>query len=131
MPVKNLPPTDITAKHYKSIAYEMLAASWLLNDGWETYLPLVDRGMKTDLIIANGINFYRIQIKSVDTNDECFVVENKWNGAAIDYVVYFSRQGNWGYITPPFPENCRKLNSPGHVRFHQHPKNFTKAFAMA
>ncbi|PLW69524.1 hypothetical protein C0039_07565 [Pseudohalioglobus lutimaris] len=131
MPVKNLPPKDTTASHYKSISYETLAASWLLNDGWETYLPLVDHGMKTDLIIADGNNFYRIQIKSVDTNDECFVVDNKWSKSAIDYVVFFSRQGDWGYITPPFPEDQRKLNSPGHIRFHQHPKNFTKAFAMA
>ena len=131
MPVKNLPPKDTTAKHYKSISYETLAASWLLNDGWETYLPLVDHGMKTDLLIADGNNFYRIQIKSVNSNDESFVVENRWNDAAIDYVVFFSRQGDWGYITPPFREKCRKLISRGHVRFHQHQKNFTKAFAMA
>ena len=131
MPVKNLPPKDTAAKHYKSISYETLAASWLLNDGWETYLPLVDHGMKTDLIIADGNNFYRIQIKSVDSNDEGFVVENRWDDAAIDYVVFFSRQGDWGYITPPFQEKYRKLNSPGHVRFHQHQKNFTKAFAKA
>jgi hypothetical protein len=131
MPVKNLPLKDGTAKHYKSISYETLAASWLLNDGWETYLPLVDHGMKTDLVIADGNDFYRIQIKSVDTNNESFMVENKWNEAAIDFVVYFSRQGDWGYIAPPFAEDCRPLNSPGHIRFHQHPKNFTKAFAMA
>jgi hypothetical protein len=131
MPVKNLPPKDTAAKHYKSISYETLAASWLLNDGWETYLPLVDHGMKTDLIIADGNNFYRIQIKSVDTNDECSLVGNGWKEADIDYVVFFSRQGDWGYITPPFTEDRRKLNSPGHIRFHQHPKNFTKAFAMA
>jgi hypothetical protein len=131
MPVKYLPPTDTTAKHYKSIAYETLAASWFLNDGWETYVPLVDHGMKTDLIIADGKHFYRIQVKSVDTNDESVVVENKWNKAEIDYVIYFSRQGDWGYITPPFREDRRKLNSPGHIRFHQHPKTFTKAFGKA
>ncbi len=87
--------------------------------------------MKTDVVIADGKNFYRIQVKSVDTNDECTLVENKWNDAAIDYVVYFSRQGDWGYITPPFSEDVRELNAPGHIRFHQHPKNFAKAFKRA
>ena len=55
-------------------------------------------------------------------------VENKWGNAKIDYVIYFSRKGDWGYITPPFREVRKRLNSKGHVRFHQRLKHFTKAF---
>ena len=46
----------------------------------------------------------------------------------IDYVIYFSRTGQWGYITPAFTENRRRLNSPGHIRFHNHQNNFLKAW---
>ena len=106
MPVKNLPPKDTAAKHYKSISYETLAASWLLNDGWETYLPLVDHGMKTDLIIADGNSFYRIQIKSVDSKDESIVVENRWNDAAIDYVVFFRGKGIGATLLPRSRKNA-------------------------
>ena len=50
--------------------------------------------------------------------------------AKIDYVIYFSRGGNWGDITPAFRQQRKRLNAKGHVRFHQPPKNFTKAFQL-
>jgi hypothetical protein len=83
---------------------------------------------KTDLVIVDDENFYRIQVKSVQTYNESVRIDNKWQGARIDYVVYFSTVGEWGYITPAFAEASRPLNAPGHVRFHKHPTNFLKAF---
>lgn len=130
MPVRNSTPANQSLQHYKSLSYETLAASWLLNDGWDVFLPMIDHGLKTDFVISDGDDFYRIQIKSIESNDESIVVENKWGNAKIDYVIYFSRTGDWGYITPPFRQNRRRLNTIGHVRFHQHPKNFVKAFKL-
>ena len=130
MPVKNAAPALSSIKHYKSLSYETLAASWLLNDGWDVFLPMIDHGQKTDVVISDGQVFYRIQIKSVETNDEATQVDNKWGEVSIDYVIYFSRQGNWGYITRPFKQKRKRLNAPGHVRFHQHQKNFVKAFQL-
>lgn len=130
MPVKNSCPKSQSLQHYKNISYETLAASWLLNDGWDVFMPMIDHGLKTDFVISDGDTFYRIQVKSIVSDDESTVVENKWGKASIDYVIYFSRTGNWGYITPPFKQNRKRLNSTGHIRFHQHPKNFVKAFNL-
>jgi len=128
MPIKNANRTEPALNHYKHISYETLAASWLTEDGWEVFMPLVDHDKKTDLLIADDDNFYRIQVKAINSLDEGFTVENKWEGKDIDYVIYFSMQGSWGYITKPFKTKHAKLNSDGHVRFHQHPTNFLKAF---
>lgn len=131
MPVKNSIIKEKTLAAHKQLSYENLVAAWLLSDGWEVLIPAIDHGKKTDLVAADDSNFYRIQVKSVESNDESFKVENKWKGAKIDYVIYFSRAGEWGYITPAFNENRKRLNSPDHIRFHKHPTNFLKAFREA
>ncbi|MGF1721837.1 hypothetical protein L4D20_17555 [Vibrio kyushuensis] len=130
MPVKTLHTSSEAKKHYKSISYETLLASWLLHDGWEVFMPMIDHGMKTDVLISDGNKFYRIQVKSVECFDENTVVTDQWQNAQIDYVIYFSRCSNWGYIAPPF-KGKRRVNHSEHVRFHQHPKNFLKAFSRA
>jgi hypothetical protein len=130
MPIKNSCPKTESLQHYKSISYETLAASWLLNDGWDVFLPMIDHGLKTDFVITDGDTFYRIQVKSISGDEEAITVQNKWGDAMIDYVIYFARNGDWGYITPPFKQNAKRLNSKGHIRFHQHQKNFVKAFNL-
>ncbi|MDI5830154.1 group I intron-associated PD-(D/E)XK endonuclease [Shewanella xiamenensis] len=129
MPIKQIETAPKTAQFFKSVSYETLAASWLQADGWEVFMPLTDHGSKTDLLISDGRQFYRIQVKSLQTNDENTEVEAQWPKHKIDYVLYFSRVGNWGYITPPFQGRV-KLNRKGHIRFHQHPKNFNTMFAQ-
>ena len=130
MPIKQTQANPETAKFYKSISYETLAASWFQMDGWEVFLPMADHGSKTDLVISDGTQFYRIQVKSLDTHEENVIVQSQWDGVDIDYVLYFSRYGQWGYITQPFTGKV-KLNRKGHWRFHQHPKAFRTAFAKA
>lgn len=129
MPIKNVIRTPDASQYYKNVSFETLAASWFSGDGWEVLMPLVDHGMKTDLVIADQSNYYRIQIKTTDAVNEDVMVENKWGDVKIDFIIYFSRTSSWGYIAPPFNESRKRLNSKGHVRFHQHPKNFLKAFA--
>lgn len=131
MPVKNFPQKESYARHYHNLSFESLCASWLLADGWDVFSPLIDHGSKTDLLISDGSNYYRIQVKSVDTADEDVVVENKWKDAPIDYVIYFSKQRDWGYVAKPFRQKLKRLDSADHIRFHQHPKNFIKAFRKA
>ncbi len=131
MPVKNAPQKESHARHYHNHSFESLCASWLLADGWDVFSPLIDHGSKTDILISDGSNYYRIQIKTVNTADESTVVENKWDDAPIDYVIYFSKQKEWGYIAKPFRQRLKRLNSPDHLRFHQHPKNFIKVFRKA
>lgn len=128
MPVLNAAIKQTTLAAHKQLSYEQLLSAWLSGVGWEVLIPVIDHGKKTDLVIADDFNFYRIQVKSIQTDNESVRIDNKWQGAKIDYVVYFSTLGEWGYITPAFSEASRPLNSPGHIRFHTHPANFLKAF---
>ena len=130
MPVKSQYPHSESIKHYKSISYETLLASWLLQDGWEVFMPMIDHGMKTDVLISDGVEFYRIQVKSLECSDENTIVTEQWHGANIDYVIYFSRCARWGYIALPF-KGKRRVNHSGHLRFHQDPVNFCKVFKRA
>lgn len=128
MPVRNACLKAPTLAAHKQLSYENLVSAWLLSDGWEVLIPAIDHGKKTDIVIADDSRFFRIQVKSIESHDDSILVENKWKGAKIDYVIYFSRTAEWGYITPAFEENHKRLNAPGHVRFYKHPTNFLKAF---
>ena len=90
MPVlnANLKATTLAAHH--QLSFEQQVCAWLSSAGWEVLVPLVDHGRKTDLVIADDADYYRIQVKSVQTHDPHVRVENKWQGARLDYVVYFS-----------------------------------------
>lgn len=128
MPVKNSAIKQQTLAAHEQLSYESLVASWLMSDGWEVLIPAIDHGKKTDLVIADDTKYYRIQVKSIESNNTSIRVENRWKGAKIDYVIFFSRAGDWGYILPAFQESSKRLNSEGHIRFHVHRKNFLKAF---
>ncbi|WP_026349546.1 group I intron-associated PD-(D/E)XK endonuclease [Arsukibacterium perlucidum] len=131
MPLKtSLLPSE-HQRQYQNHSFENLAASMFMADGWEVFQPFLDHGRKTDLLISDGQIFYRIQIKSLNTTDESFVVKNLWSNTdtQIDYVVYFSQKGNWGYIIKPFCCEQKRLNAAGGQRFHKHLKHFSQAFA--
>ena len=128
MPVKNAHRTVPALQHYKQVSFETLAASWFTFDGWEVFFPIIDHDMKTDLLVSDGNNFYRIQVKTIESHNESHVVENRWGDAKIDFVIYFSRTENWGYILKPFNQRRKRLNSAGGIRFHQKPEHFIKAF---
>jgi hypothetical protein len=128
MPIKNSNIKQQSLAVHKQMSYENLVTAWLLSDGWEVLVPAIDHGKKTDLVVADDTNYYRIQVKTVESSDDMIKVENKWKGSKIDYVIYFSRTAEWGYIAPAFNENRKRLNSPDHIRFHNHQTNFLKAF---
>ncbi len=128
MPVRNAEINQATLAAHKQLSFETQLAAWLLGDGWEVFFPAIDHGMKTDLLVADANRFYRIQVKSLRSKNEDITVANMWAGVQIDYVVYFSVTGEWGYITPAFLEERRPLKSPDHIRFCKHPTNFLKAF---
>ncbi|WP_026958888.1 group I intron-associated PD-(D/E)XK endonuclease [Aliagarivorans taiwanensis] len=128
MPKRSIVRTPPADKYYQNVSFETLTASWLTCDGWEVFMPITDHDMKTDLIALDGRTLYRIQVKAIDTHDESVLVENRWGSADIDYVIFFSKVGNWGYITKPFDEARKPLNSIGHIRFHKDRKPFIKAF---
>lgn len=60
----------------------------------DVFMPMVDYGLKTEVVVSDSDEFYRIQVKAIVSDDEGTVVENKWGKASIDYVICFSRTGN-------------------------------------
>jgi hypothetical protein len=132
MPIKNVSISANTLAAHQQLSFETLVGAWLLGDGWEVFYPAIDHGAKTDLVVGYNKLFYRIQVKSIESAEEDIKVENKWKGVDIDYVVYFSRQGDWGYVAPAFKQNRKRINAPEHRRFQKtNQMEFLAAFERA
>lgn len=112
----------------KQTSYESTVVSWLMKDGWQVFTPILDHGHKTDILISDGPNYHRIQIKTVEAARENHIVKNRWKDSNCDVVVFFARNSTWGYVTPAFVEEERPLNHQSHQRFDQSAKDFLKAF---
>ena len=127
MPSRTTQTLSGTHQALKNTSFEITVASWLMNDGWQVFQPLLDHGHQTDILISDGPNFYRIQVKTVEASGGDHKVPCQWSNN-IDCVVYFARNSNWGYVAPAFESRCRRLNHPEHVRFDQDKNSFLKAF---
>ena len=57
-----------------------MAVSWLMQDGWQVFLPTADHGHSTDILISDGPNFFRIQIKTIREANKHHVVQSCWQG---------------------------------------------------
>ncbi|MGB5438419.1 MAG: hypothetical protein WBN90_02040 [Gammaproteobacteria bacterium] len=112
----------------KNSSFESRVISWLMQDGWQIFTPILDNGHQTDLLISDGPNYYRIQVKTIDAKSDEQYVENRWKESNVDCVIFFARNSNWGYVTPAFTQNRKKLNADGHIKFQQSKKEFLKAF---
>ena len=94
-----------------------MVISWLMYDGWQVFTPILDNGHQTDILISDGPNYYRIQIKTVEASGEDHIVDNKWEDSNVNYVIYFARNSTWGFIAPAFTDKKRALNHDEHLRF--------------
>ena len=128
MPRRLTATKSATHKVLKNVSFESMVISWLMQDGWQVFIPILDNGHQTDMLISDGPNYYRVQVKTVEATGEDHVVQNRWKDGNVDVVVFFARNSTWGYVMPAFKENQRKLNSEGHQRFNQSKKEFLKAF---
>lgn len=126
MPRRQTPTKLGTHKALKNTSFEIIVLSWLMQDGWQVFMPVLDHGHSTDLLISDGPNYYRIQVKTIDSSRK--EVLNQWEGSNVDVVIYFSRNSNWGYITPAFEGKKRKLKHPEHRKFQQNKNDFLKQF---
>jgi len=113
----------------KNSSFESLVVSWLMQDGWQVFIPILDNGHQTDILISDGPNYHRVQVKTVEAKSTDHSIENRWKDSNVDVLVVFARNGNWGYVLPAFTQNKRKLNAEGHHKFDRTKKNdFLKAF---
>jgi hypothetical protein len=119
-----------THQTLKNVSYESLVTSWLMHDGWQVYRPMLDHGHKTDLLISDGPNFHRIQIKSFESKREERIVTNCWSPCLIDCVVFMARDANWGVITPAFSQRQRPIKHKDHRKFDKNRREFLRAFHL-
>lgn len=112
----------------KNVSFEQMVVSWLMQDGWQVFTPILDHGHKTDLLISDGPNYHRIQVKTFDNTAKNQVVENRWEDSNIDVVIYFARNSNWGFVGPAFKEKKRRIDHPENHRFQRNKTEFLKAF---
>jgi len=84
MPKRTTALTDANARLHKNHSYELLVATWLMNSGWQVFTPLLDAAHAVDLIASDGPNSYRLQIKSIESQDEHRSVQNVWKGKYIE-----------------------------------------------
>lgn len=76
---------------------------------------------KNYIVIADDDEYCRIQVESIEKNEEYCYVENKWRGG-----VYFSRATEWGYISPIFSEERYHLDYPSSGQCSSTSKNVFK-----
>lgn len=117
-----------THQAMKNTSFESRVISWLMQDGWQVFTPVLDNGHQTDILISDGPNYFRIQVKTVEASGDDHIVHNKWEQSNVDVVVFFARNSNWGVITTAFKEAKRPLNFEGHRKFLQSKKEFLKEF---
>ncbi len=123
MPRRSTKTKEQTHQTLKNMSYESMAISWLMYDGWQVFTPMLDNGHQTDILISDGPNYYRIQIKTVEASGEDHLVENRWENSNVNYVIYFARNSTWGYIAPAFSEKKRALNHKEHCRFESNSRS--------
>ena len=76
MPRRRTQTKDGTRKALQNSAYESRVVAWLMQDGWQVFTPMLDHGHRTDILISDGPNYYRIQIKTVEAKGDNHVVLN-------------------------------------------------------
>jgi hypothetical protein len=131
MPRRQSQTKPDTLQAMKNTAYESRAISWLMQDGWQVFTPVLDHGHQTDILISDGPNFHRIQIKTVAATGDNHTVHKAWKeDCRVDVVVYFARNSTWGVIAPAFAEESRPLNHESHRRFQQSKKEFLREFHL-
>ncbi len=105
-----------------------MLVSWFMYDGWQVFLPILDHGHQTDMVISDGPNFFRVQVKTVEAKGDDHWLQNSWKGSDVDIVVVFVRNSNWGTVGPAFSTNRRRLNHEDNRRYQIDRKDFLKEF---
>lgn len=93
-----------TAQSLKNHSFEMLVATWFMQAGWQVFVPLLDHGHCTDLLISDGPHYYRLQVKTIEAQKEDIEIHNKWSHSNVQFVALFAKNSNRGYVMPAFAE---------------------------
>ncbi len=87
---------DGTHQVLKNSSFESMVVSWLMQDGWQVFIPVLDNGHQTDILISDGPNYHRLQVKTVEATGEDHVVENRWKESNVDVVIFLQETQHGG-----------------------------------
>ena len=128
MPKRATPHHAGTKKYLENCSFEPLCAHWFAKAGWQVFTPLFDHGHCTDLLVSDGPNCYRVQVKTVEAGSDHLEIDNRWTGSDVHYVAVFAKNSSWGIVFPAFSDARRKLKDTGGIKFQLKPGSFMKAF---
>jgi hypothetical protein len=60
--------------------------------------PILDHGYQTDILISDGPNYNRPQVKTIEATGEDHVATNRSAGCEVDCVEVFARNSNRRYV---------------------------------
>ena len=83
MPIRQTQTLQGTHKTLKNTSFESIVISWLMQDGWQVFTPMLDHGHRTDILISDGPNYFRIQVKTVEASGEDHKVDNRWKDSNV------------------------------------------------
>ena len=128
MPKRSTPHKAGQKQFHQNASYEVLVSAWFVQADWQVFTPLFDHGHQTDLLVSDGPNYYRIQVKTLESGADDIELENRWENSDVNYVVVFARNSNWGVVFPAFAEKKRKLKDLDGEKFERKRTAFMKAF---
>jgi hypothetical protein len=128
MPKRSTPHNADWRKYLENCSFELLCAHWFVKANWQVFKPLFDHGHKTDLLVSDGPNYFRVQVKTVEAGSDDLELKNGWAGSDVNYVAVFAKNSSWGIIFPAFTGKKRKLKNTGGAKFEWTPASFMKAF---
>jgi hypothetical protein len=128
-------PHAVARRTYLRHGYEKIIAGYFLRDGWQVFLPMLDDSHATDIIIADGTNYFRIQVKTVERRriTGYLKLSHVTGFAPAPYVIVVSVNSDWGLIfNRAIVGATNRLwldTAIGVLQFQwQHPRSLIKAF---
>lgn len=57
MPIRMTETKQGTHQTLINMSFESRVVSWLMQDGWQVFSPVLDNGHQTDILISDGPNY--------------------------------------------------------------------------
>jgi hypothetical protein len=133
MPIKKQHPPGVSKRTYLRHGYEKVVSGLLLRDGWQVFLPQLDDSHATDMIVSDGADYHRIQVKTTERNRRVgsIRVGSSSGFAPPNIIIVISVTSDWGLVFPrgAAASGSLSLSSGAAAQFQwQKPKSFIKAF---